>query len=358
MPDEDSNEQLIQPYLFSEEEDDMEDLSLDESRIPSPPPSFWRRNVDLFKGLFFAFMSGVLLSLTSVTVKLLSDISPGELSCYRFLAIAVYILPLVVYDRHKIWNRAFLGLFAARAVFESGSIFFRYYCVQTLPLAEANVIIFSSPVFVAIFARIFLKEKCSLVTVISLITTMLGLLLVMKIPAMLIAGDKVADLTDPTRLAGTLYGLASVFFNSMCYIFIRKIKDVHHTIIIFYLGWMSGIGSGIIAAFVDGFAYNIQCNYEAGVLLALGLLSIFGQLFLTKALQLEQAGPISIVRSGSDIVLAFIWQIIFFGERADGYSISGAILVTIGGVMLNFRKWLLSQPENSPTRQRFQILTM
>ncbi len=46
--------------------------------------------------------------------------------------------------------RAFLG---------TTSLMSQFYALRHMPLADASVIIFSVPVFVAIFARIFLKVR-------------------------------------------------------------------------------------------------------------------------------------------------------------------------------------------------------
>lgn len=83
---------------------------------------------------------------------------------------------------------------------------------------------------------------------------------------------------------------------------------------------------------------------------------IAGQILLTLALQMENAGPVAIARS-ADIVFAFIWQIVFFKDVPNAFSLTGAFLVTSSVIITALRKWVLSLPENTPLRMRLNLLT-
>ena len=83
---------------------------------------------------------------------------------------------------------------------------------------------------------------------------------------------------------------------------------------------------------------------------------VVGQILLTLSLQMENAGPVAIARS-SDIVFAFIWQIVFFKDVPNVFSLLGALLVTSSVIMTALRKWVLTLPENTPLRIRLNILT-
>lgn len=77
---------------------------------------------------------------------------------------------------------------------------------------------------------------------------------------------------------------------------------------------------------------------------------------LTLALQLENAGPVALART-ADIVFAFIWQVLFFKEVPNIYSLVGAFLVTSSVVITGLRKWVVSLPDNSPTKLKLHILS-
>lgn len=87
----------------------------------------------------------------------------------------------------------------------------------------------------------------------------------------------------------------------------------------------------------------------------LAVFSFAGQILLTMALQHEQAGPVAIARS-ADIVFAFIWQVMFFGEIPSFFSILGALLVTCSVLLTGLRKWVESLPSHAIARQRLWFL--
>ena len=57
-------------------------------------------------------------------------------------------------------------------------------------------------------------------------------------------------------------------------------------------------------------------------------------------MQLEKAGPATSMRF-LDIVLTYIWQVLFMHDKVDGYSIIGATLVSICLLTIGMHKWWL-----------------
>lgn len=62
------------------------------------------------------------------------------------------------------------------------------------------------------------------------------------------------------------------------------------------------------------------------------------QICINRGLQLEKAGPATSMRF-LDIILSYIWQVWILHEKTDGYSIIGAILVSICLIMMGMKKW-------------------
>lgn len=93
------------------------------------------------------------------------------------------------------------------------------------------------------------------------------------------------------------------------------------------------------------------------LVVALALFSFGGQILLTLALQMEQAGPVAIARS-ADIVFAFFWQVLFFNEIPNKYSVGGAILVTSSVLLTGLRKWAVSLPETSSVKKSLGFLAI
>ncbi|CAG2175509.1 unnamed protein product, partial [Oppiella nova] len=261
----------------------------------------------------------------------------------------------------------------------------RFSAFRYLPIADASVIIFSVPVFVSLFACIFLKESCGIFQTITVMLTMLGLSLTTKLPIifgsdgdinvnsqfvnstthsllvnMTVVSDSRHELMQTQKLHhlyGVLSALTSTIFASSVFIFIRKAKGAHHSVIMFNFGWVAIVETVIITALMDGFSAPKTLT-EWLLIILLGIFSFCGQILLTRSLQLEQAGPVSVVRAATDIALAFVWQLWLFNDVPDIWSITGAFLVTNCIIITSVRKWVLTQPEHSRIKSKCYFLTL
>lgn len=85
-----------------------------------------------------------------------------------------------------------------------------FYAFRHMSLSDASVIIFSTPVFVVIFARIFLNEPCGVFNVVTIFFTLMGVVLITR-PPLLFNGEE--DLPVPTwnpKSMDHLFGNSSV----------------------------------------------------------------------------------------------------------------------------------------------------
>jgi len=120
---------------------------------------------------------------------------------------------------------------------------------------------------------------------------------------------------------GGAYGLASMMSIAISIVLMRYLQNVHHSLINLILGWWGSLQT-ITLAVIAGVLTVPQgmdiISDNGGFLLmtASGLLFFFGQTSLAVALQLEEAGPVSLVRT-SEVVFAFIWQIVFLNVFPD-----------------------------------------
>ena len=298
----------------------------------------------VYKGLFFAMTSGMSFSIASVVVKKLQNIDTGQLAVYRFVAILVFSMPSAIKSQENLLGpKDFRFLLVLRAVFGATNVFLNFMAFRYLPLGEAAVIIFSVPVFVTLAARICLKEPCGIFQSITVLLTVIGIILTTKLPSKLSSNSKAYT---PESLYGIAAAIGSLSFSTLRFILIRKVKSVHTSIIMFNNSWISLIETLILTAIFSNFKWQ-NCGSDGFFIIVLGVVSYLGQLFLTTSLQCEMAGPVSTVRSATDIVLAFVWQITLFHEAPDGLSVSGAILVGFSVIFAGLKKWASSLPPKS-----------
>lgn len=195
-----------------------------------------------------------------------------------------------------------------------------FYC-RHMPLADASVVVFSVPVFVAIFARIFLKEPCGPFHVLTVTLTLIGVVLITR-PPLLFGGASVPPLAAPSDRARTdMWGAAAAFaatlFGANAYVLLRALKGLHFAVVMCNFGAFALMQTLGVSALLGALCVP-RCGFDRLLVVALALLSFGGQILLTLSLQLEQAGPVAIARS-ADIVFAFVWQMVFFNETPNRY---------------------------------------
>ena len=92
--------------------------------------------------------------------------------------------------------------------------------------------------------------------------------------------------------------------------------DLHWSIVLSNFGFIGFLTTLIVAILVDGkvatkniFPLSV---HEWGLMIAVGLLSFVVQVCFTKALQYENASTASLERQASDVIFAFLFQVIIF----------------------------------------------
>ncbi|XP_071532819.1 solute carrier family 35 member G1 [Panulirus ornatus] len=303
-------------------------------------------------GLFMAVLSSLFFSLCSLIVKVLADVNPMELAVFRFVGILLPTLPLLVRRGDPAFPRGRRFMLMLRGLVGATSLMLQFYAFRHMPLADASVIVFSVPVFVAVFARVFLGEPCGLFHGVVIILTVAGVILIARPPLLF---GSLSDAYTSENWWGAAAAIGGTVVAANVYVILRVLKGLHFSVIMTNFAVVALFLTPVVSWF-SGDLCVPRCGNERYLIVAIGVFSFGGQILLTKALQLEQAGPVSIART-ADVVFAFIWQAIFFQELPDMLSLMGALLVTSCVFLTGLRKWLLSLPDSSATRRRLGCLT-
>ena len=262
-------------------------------------------------------------------------------------------------------------------------------------MADVNMISAGSPIWVVIFARIFLKERLLVFDIINIFITLLGIVFIIK-PPFIFGYDLSFELDHEYYVAGIVVFLGSVILQSNVYIILRLLKDVHFSVTLFMFGSIGALESSsveqmqkktkpqtinIFCSFLDD-AWSPLCpcvrsrqSNDSGHRAPLIYWSVViiksqdydpvssAQVLLTVSLQIEEAVKVSITRKAGDILFAFMFQIFIFNvstfihrvlqypiylfQNLPGmWSIVGASLVA-GAVLISSAKKIVdSLPEN------------
>lgn len=312
--------------------------------VLSPPP---RTKIN-FLGILLSALSSFFFSVSTLIVKWLDTVDPMELATVRSVGMLLPAIPILIYKNQNPFPKGQRLVLLVRSFAGATSLSLIFYAVRHMPLADASVIIFSVPVVVVVFARIFLKEQCGLFHYCTLFLTMIGVLMITRPPILF------GHSTKKYNFLGPLAALLSTIFGAIVYILLKVLKNLHFSaIMITFATYTILQTSGM--AWASGNLCWPKCGSERLLVVALGVTSFSGQMLLTIASQLEEAGLVAMART-VDVVFAFAWQILFFGEVPNVFSLIGALLVTLSVMLIGLRKWMMSMPSTSNIRKKFGFL--
>lgn len=282
-------------------------------------------------GIFYMLSASFIFAVMGGFVKELSQtMSAMEITFFRniigvlFITLSFYNFPL-----KQIGGKPLLLLFRGLAGFFSLVAFF--YILAFIPLGQAAVYNKISPIFVAIFAYLFLKEKLSFYAVFAVVIGFVGVVLVAK-PQNFIFG--IYD------ILGLLSGIGA----ALAYTSIRELRKYYETRSITLSFMLVGsIGPILFMGFAylfdiknDDFLFSqfkIPNLFEWYMIAGVGVSATISQLLMTKAYSSSKAGIIGAV-SYSNIVFATIIGVILGDNLPDFLTILGIILVIISGILV------------------------
>ncbi len=272
-------------------------------------------------------ISTMAFSLMHVCVKYLKHIPFFELIFFRSIISLVlsyaYIkkagLKTFGHNKPLLITRGIVGTIALSLFFIS---------IQYLPLASAATIGYLSPMFTAIFAVFFLKEKLKVIQGFLFIVAFSGIVLI-------------KGFDNDIELTYVLLGVAASMFAGIAYNLVRKLKDTDHPVVVVFYFPLVATPIMLIWSLLN---WVQPVGLEWLLLLGIGVLTQIGQVYLSKALHLEYAGKMTSIKFLGTIN-ALIFGIFLFNETYSLVNYLGIILVIIG-VVLNL---YFSEKNKAPT---------
>jgi drug/metabolite transporter (DMT)-like permease len=211
-------------------------------------------------------------------------------------------------------NRLLLFL---RGASGTTALFCFFTTLQNVPLASGVTLSYLSPIFTAILAIFVLNEKVKNLQWIFYLISFAGVFVI-----------KGFDSDFPTIYFIT--GISAAFFSGVAYNLVRSLKGGEHPLVIVFQFQVVGIIAGFIYVLFD---WKMPEGQDWLYLAGTGLLTQIGQVYLTKALQAEAVGQVSIINY-TGIIYAIFFGWLIFGEMLTYQAFIGILLV-IGGVILS-----------------------
>ena len=267
----------------------------------------------LIKGLALLSLSALLFATMGVLIRLASHtVDNATIVFMRNLTGTLLLTPFILSQgkdflvTHKPWMhlwRALVGLAAMYGFF---------YAIAHLPLSNAMVFTYSSPVFIPLVAWLFLKEKITPLMLLAAFVGLIGVGLVAK-----------PDVGMFNWLS--LVGISSSFLAAMAFVTVRALAATEPaTRTVFYFC--------LIATFVSAIPmcwhWRILTLQELYYLVGAGTLATISQISLSKAYAYAPAGKIGPANYLA-IIFAGVWAWVLWDERPDILAIIGMLLIFI-----------------------------
>ncbi len=227
---------------------------------------------------------------------------------------------------NQVGGKPFLLLFRGLMGFMALIAFF--YNIAHISLADAMTFSRTSPMFTALLAFWFLKEKLGVKELVALVLGFIGILFIMKPNGLQL------DLTD---ILGLLSGIGA----ALAYTSVKELKKFYDTRVIVLSFMLIGtIGPLIIIAFNDFLnveflkASFIMPDMKMWIMIfGLGLSATIAQIYMTKAYGAAKAGIVGAV-SYSNILFSLVVGVMLGDALPDFLGAFGIILVIIGGILV------------------------
>ena len=270
----------------------------------------------LVSALGFALMAACVKLVSSRGIPLLEIVAARSLVSLVISYVDVRRKGLSPWGTHRtlLVARGGIGAFALICV---------YYAVTTLPLAEATLLQYMHPVFTALLGLLLLKEGIQLSTVICIVLSIAGLIVMVEPGA-------ITDASTALPWFNVSVALVGAFGSAVAYVLVRRLSPLEDaSVIIFYFPLVAlPLSIGLL-----GDQYVTPDIESLGLLLLVGIFTQIGQLGLTHAMRHETAGKAA-AYSYVQVIFAIALGWTVFGEMPSVWTILGGALI-VSGALLN-----------------------
>ena len=266
------------------------------------------------RGALWMFGMVVSLSLLAIAARELAPRhNPMELQVVRHGMSFLILAPFVIRAGLRPFRTTNLKLQLFRNVSHFAATIGWYTAVTLLPLAEVFAIEFTTPVWVALLAVLFLGEKMNLGRVVALVLGIAGILVILR-----------PGFTDVG--AGTWMMVATAFGFAIANVCTKGLTRTDSILTV--LLWMSML-QGLMAVVGASFEWTAPNVEEIPWLIVVGVSGLAAHYSLAKALTLADVSlvnPVDFLRLPLIAVVGFL----AYGEGVDVLVLVGAGMIFVG----------------------------
>jgi drug/metabolite transporter (DMT)-like permease len=269
------------------------------------------------KATGFALVSVLAFAFMNLSVKMLPNISFVELVWFRSVISLVLTVGYLRSVKIPIWgkpeNRKLLYM---RGVFGVSALSMFFFTLQKLPLATAITLQYTSPLFTALFAVLFLGE---------IVRHIQWLWFAVAFSGILVMRGSAEGITWSLFFIGVL----SAAFAGAAYTVISKLKNREHPVVV--VMYFPLIAIPAMSLFLPS-VWQTPVGIEWVYILLMGVSTQFGQVYLTKAYQAADASKVAIFKY-LGVIFGLGFDLVIFDIR-HSYGVLAGIGLVIFGVLM------------------------
>ena len=281
-------------------------------------------------GPLLIFLGALSLSFGGLIVKSFEGASLWQILFWRSLFFSLTVLAFLIISYKKDTLKAFYksGLpgFIGGIILSFGFCGYVFAMYNTT-VANTNFIISLQILFLAIFGYFFLKEKISLITSISIVLAMTGVLVM------------VGNSLTPGELSGNLAAFTMPITFAVLIMIVRKFPTVDMVPAQFIAGISSCVIGFLLSSKIMISPNDIFLGFLAGFF-QVG----FGFIFITIGARTTPSAMVGIIML-SESVLGPIWAFLFVSERPSTFGLIGGTII-LSAVLLQFYTLLIKNKKN------------
>ena len=257
-------------------------------------------------------LSTLSFALMNALIKYLIHYDTFQLVFFRALGSLFFTFSYLKYKKISVWGNQ-KKLLLLRGFFGVTSMSLFFAAIHYISIGSAVTLRYLAPIFAAILAVFFLKEKIKSIQWFFFAIAFTGVALIKGFDSNL-------------NSFGLMLVLLAAFFSAVVYILISKIGKGDHPVVVVHYFMLIATTVGGFGSF---FNWKTPPVSDLFLLLSLGVFGYFGQLFMTKAFQNAEAyvvAPFKYV----EVIVTLSFGVFLFEENYTFLHLLGTFLVIFG----------------------------
>jgi len=292
------------------------------------------RNAKTTNALAYMAVSAVLFALMNFFARLASSSASwttvGAVRALVGAAVAFAVarirgVPLAGKNKSALFWRSLLGTMSMIATFYALSS-------RTLPLGDTVTLFNLTPVFLALLAPVFLRERTGVSVAFALLLALGGVVLILH-PSFTFAAPT-ADLAGPSAGETAAVSVLAAFLASIAMMLVRRAgrTETAESIAV-HFSLFAATTLGLLSLF----DLRMPTVRDAACMVAAGVCAGFAQIAMTRAYTLERAARVSGMGYLSVVASALLGAAVL-RERPSAGAVLGMALVVAGGLVVTFAR--------------------